>query len=427
MTSDRTGNGKKGGGARKPRFFYGWVVVAAVFVVLTFAAGLGFYNATVYLQALVDEQGFSIGAASGATAMFFVVSGLAAIPIARIVERYDPRWVIVSGALIGGLALLLLGRVQELWQLYVVYMIFGLGFAAASFVPGTTLITRWFSGRRALALSIATTGLSMGGILITPASAGFIARDGLSSVSPWLAGLFVVGIAPVAILFIRPAPASMNLYPDGANEPTAEQKGQVVGTAYREAVRTPFFFLVTLGFALLLLTQVGGLAHLFPLVTGRSGAAVAATAVSTVAFASIAGRFIGTWVLQHLSPMRFTVALAALQSAAILMLALSESPVMLLTGAVLFGVTVGNVLILIPLVLVEEFGMQDYPSIYSLNQFLATLGVAAGPILVGLLHDATAGYTIPLLAATGVSAAAAATLAFANRSGQADQPSKVGS
>lgn len=234
--------------------------------------------------------------------------------------------------------------------------------------------------------------------------------------TPWLAGLFVVGIAPVAILFIRPAPASMGLYPDGANEPTAEQSGKVLGTAYREAIRTPFFFLVTLGFALLLLTQVGSLAHLFPLVTGRTGATVAATAVSTVAFASIAGRFIGTWTLQYVSPMRFSIALAALQSAAIVVLALSESPIMLLIGSVLFGVTVGNVLILIPLVLVEEFGMQDYPSIYSVNQLLTTLGVAVGPILVGILRDATAGYAVPLLAATGISTVAAVTLTFTRSS-----------
>ncbi|CAN5707833.1 MFS transporter [soil metagenome] len=396
----------------KPRIFYGWVVVAAVFVVLTFAAGLGFYNATVYLQALVDEQGFSIGAASGATAMFFMVYGLAGIPIARLVVRYDPRWVIASGALIGGLALLLLGRVQELWQLYVVYMVFGLGFAAASFVPTTTLITQWFSEHRALALSIATTGLSMGGILITPATAGFIARDGLSSVSPWLAGLFVIGIAPVAILLIRPTPASMGLYPDGAEGPTAEQSGQVVGVAYREAVRTPFFALVTLGFALLLLTQVGGLTHLFPLVNGRVGATVAATTVSTVAFASIVGRFAGTWILQHVSAMRFTIALALLQTVSIALLAVSSSVAALLTGAILFGVTIGNVLILIPVVLVEEFGMRDYPSIYSVNQLLTTIGVAIGPILVGLLRDATGTYTIPLLAATVISTVAAVTLAL---------------
>ncbi len=404
--------GKPDGRVRKPRIFYGWVVVAAVFVVLTFAAGLGFYNATVYLQALVEEKGFSIGAASGATAVFFVVFGLAGIPIAWIVARYDPRWVIASGALIGGLALLLLGRVQELWQLYIVYMVFGLGFAASSFVPTTTLITRWFSERRALALSVATTGLSMGGILITPVSAGFIARDGLSSVSPWLAGLFVIGIAPVAVLLIRPAPASVGLYPDGAEEPTAEQSGGVVGVAYRDAVRTPFFALVTLGFALLLLTQVGGFAHLFPLVSGRAGATAAATAVSTVAFASIAGRFAGAWILQHLSPMRFTVALAVLQSAAIALLAISSSAITLLAGAILFGVTIGNVLILIPVVLVEEFGMRDYPSIYSVNQLLTTVGVAAGPILVGLLRDATAGYVVPLLAATVVSTIAALTLAL---------------
>lgn len=411
---DSEGNvaGPEGVGSSRPRLFYGWVIVAAVFVILTFAAGLGFYNATVYLQALVDEQGFSIGAASGATAIFFLTYGLAGIPIAKLVVRYDPRWIIASGAFVGGFALLLLGRVGELWQLYVVYMIFGLGFAAASFVPTTTLITRWFSERRALALSVATTGLSVGGILITPASAGFIARDGLSSVSPWLAGLFVVGIAPVAILLIRPTPASMGLHPDGADEPTAEQSGKVVGVAYRDAVRSRFFFLVTLGFALLLLTQVGSLAHLYPLVTGRAGPAVAAAAVSTVAFASIAGRFAGTWILRYVSPIRFTITLAALQTAAISLLAVSSSVAALLTGAILFGVTIGNVIILIPVVLVDEFGMRDYPSIYSVNQFLTTVGVAVGPILVGLLRDATASYTLPLLTATVISTAAAITLSF---------------
>jgi MFS family permease len=406
------------GRPRKPRVFYGWVVVAAVFTVLTFAAGLGFYNATVYLQALVDERGFSIGAASGATAVFFVVFGLAGLPIARLLNRWDPRWVIALGALIGGVALLLLGHVRELWQLYAVYAVFGLGFAASTFVPGTTLVTRWFSRRRALALSIATTGLSMGGILITPASAAAIARDGLASVSPWLAGLFVLGIAPVALLFVRSSPGAMGLHPDGADEPNAEEMGLAPGVAFREAVRTPFFVVVTFGFALLLLTQVGGLAHMFPLAIEGAGAAAAAPAVSTVAFASIAGRFAGAWVLGRVSPMRFTVGIAMLQAVAIALLAFASSPVVLLAGAVLFGATVGNVLILAPIVLVSAFGTRDYPSIYSVNQLLTTVGIAAGPVLIGVLRDATAGYTTPLLIAAGVSLAAACALAFAHPPGE---------
>ena len=399
--------------ADTPRVFYGWVVVAAVFTVLTFASGLGFYNATVYLQALVDERGFSIGAASGATAVFFVVFGLAGLPIARLLNRYDPRWVIASGALLGGLALLLLGRLEELWQLYAVYAVFGLGFAAASFVPSTTLVTRWFSARRALALSIATTGLSMGGIVITPASAALIARYGLGSVSPWLAGLFVLGIAPVALLFVRSSPSAMGLYPDGADAPTGGETSEAPGMPLREAIRTPFFAMVTVGFALLLLTQVGGLSHLFPLATEGVSSAAAATAVSTVAFASIVGRFAGAWMLGHVSLMKFTIGIAILQAVAIALLAFASSFILLEAGAVLFGATVGNVLILAPLVLVSAFGIRDYPSIYAANQLLTTLGIAAGPVLIGLLRDATSGYTAPLLISSGASLIAAVALVLA--------------
>jgi MFS family permease len=85
-----------------------------------------------------------------------------------------------------------------------------------------------------------------------------------------------------------------------------------------------------------------------------------------------------------------------LQAVAIALLAFASSPVVLLAGAVLFGATVGNVLILAPIVLVSAFGTRDYPSIYSVNQLLTTVGIAAGPVLIGVLRDATADYTTPL-------------------------------
>lgn len=43
-----------------PRLFYGWRVVDFVFVIMTFASGLGFYNISVILSALTREQGFSV-------------------------------------------------------------------------------------------------------------------------------------------------------------------------------------------------------------------------------------------------------------------------------------------------------------------------------------------------------------------------------
>ncbi|CAA9352107.1 MAG: hypothetical protein AVDCRST_MAG07-3061, partial [uncultured Frankineae bacterium] len=158
--------------------FRGWWVVAGVFVMLTVTAGLAFYGLPVYLRALTVEQGFSVSAVSGATAVFFLVSGLTGLPVAAWLARHDPRPLVAVGAVACGLALVLLGRVTQVWQVYAAYVVFGAGFAAASLVPGTTLITRWFNRRRSVALSIGSTGLSFGGVAITPAVAGLVERDG---------------------------------------------------------------------------------------------------------------------------------------------------------------------------------------------------------------------------------------------------------
>ncbi len=95
------------------RVFPGWSVVAGVFVMLFTTAGLGFYGLSVYLRALTVERGFSLAAVSGATAVFFLVSGLTGLPVAALMARRDPRLLIAAGALVAGAALAMVGRVQQ--------------------------------------------------------------------------------------------------------------------------------------------------------------------------------------------------------------------------------------------------------------------------------------------------------------------------
>ena len=45
-------------------------------------------------------------------------------------------------------------------------------------------------------------------------------------------------------------------------------------------------------------------------------------------------------------------------------------------GAGMFGFTVGNLLMLQPLMLAQAFGVMDYPKIFSLSQAVSTLGIA---------------------------------------------------
>jgi MFS family permease len=394
------------------RVFRGWWVVAGVFVMLLVIAGIVYYGLAVYLRALTTEQGFSVGAVSGATGVFFLVNGLTGLPVAAYMAKRDPRPMIAAGAIACGLSLVLLGRVQSVWQVYLVYMLFGAGFAASSLVPGTTLVTRWFSRRRSVALSIASTGLSAGGVVFTPAVATLIEQHGLATVAPWLGVALVLGVVPVITLLLRPSPEAMGLLPDGDPAPLPGSPVAFLGTMAPEALRTRFFVTVTTAHLLAMLAQVGGVAHLFNLVAERTTAASAGAALSLLAMSSLVGRLAGGAFVARRSMRGFALVLMVVQAAALTGLASTSSHRSLLVFTVIFGLTAGNLLMLHPLLLAERFGVRDYGRIYSRSKLVATVGVAVGPAAIGALHDLVGGYGLAFSLAGAASVVAAAVLAM---------------
>ncbi|MAM93608.1 MFS transporter [Parvibaculum sp.] len=399
-----------GQGAPGTGIFYGWFVVGAVLVVMTVTAGLGFYNLSVYLKAFIAERGFSVSATSGATACFFISSGITGLGVASLIEKYDPRWVITIGAMLSAIATFGAGYVTELWQLYAFYVLFGAGYAGAALIPGTTLVARWFVRKRSIALSVASTGLSLGGILLTPLAANMIEHMGLSGASPWLAVMFLLGVIPVSWFFIRSSPHAMGLGPDG--DPIMRDKSGAPlpadGIDFEMAIRSRFFVFTAGAFIFAMMAQVGVIAHLFRLVAVRSGSNdTAALAVATMAMASIVGRLVGGWGLVYISSRLFVFGLMLVQGVALTLYASAEGTPALLATTVIFGVTVGNLLMMQPLLIAEAFGLKAYGRIYSFNQLLMTLGVATGPAALGFFYEWLDGYDVAFLVM-----AAASGLAF---------------
>ena len=391
--------------------FQGWWVVAGVFVMLMVTAGFGFYGLPVYLRALTVEEGFSVGAVSGATAVFFLVSGIAGLPVAGVMSRHDPRPLVAVGALTCGAALLLLGRVSEVWHVYVVYALFGAGFAASSLVPGTTLVTRWFSRRRSVTLSVASTGLSAGGVLITPVVAAVVEQRTLAEVAGWLGLAVVVGVVPVTAWLLRPSPEAVGLRPDGDPAPAVGSAPAFVGVPAATALASRYYACVTGAHLLAMLAQVGGIAHLYNLVAERSDPGLAATAIQLLAVSSLVGRLLGGLVAERTSMRGLAIVLMVGQMLALCALAVLDGDAALLLTTVAFGLTVGNLLMLHPLLLAARFGVRDYGRIYSRSQLVATFGVAGGPLFIGALHDVVDGYGIAFAVAGGASLIAAAVLA----------------
>lgn len=390
--------------AKEGGIFYGWVLVAVVFFILTVSSGLGFYNASVILAAATDELNASVGAVSGATGLFFAVSGLTGFLFSRRLDEVDIRWFFAIGSVIGAAALAGLRLVETVSGLYVFFALFGVGFAMAGLVPATTLVTRWFDRRRSVALSIASTGLSLGGIVLTPVSAWLIDRRGLGGASLWLAALWFVGIAPLALLFLRSNPADRGLRPDGAaprptdtatatdqTTPSAQQapapEPPLPGLDFLSARRTRFFIALCFAYAVIFFGQVGAIAQLFNMVKERTDIATASTCLSVLAFTSVVARLVGGALVSRISTKPFAATLAVAQAGGLVALALAPSSTTLIVSSALFGISVGNLLMLQPLLLAEAFGVANYGRIYGFNQLFGTIGVAGGPYGLGVLRD----------------------------------------
>ncbi|HWE22119.1 MAG TPA: MFS transporter [Hyphomicrobiaceae bacterium] len=377
------------------RVFYGWYVVAAVLVITTAFSGFIFYNLSILLAAFVAERGFPVALASSATATFFLAAGVAGVAAGWLVDRVDARLVISGGAALAALALASAGTLHATWQLFAFHVVFGLAHGTCGLVPVTTVIARWFNVHRSLAFSIGSTGLSLGGIAVAPFVALAVEQYGLDATAPWMALSLFLGIVPLTLLVVRPSPQAMGLGPDGIARTEAAAAPPPPSTSFQDALRSGYFHAVSIAYLFLLGSQVAGIAHLYRLASTRDGADTAALALAVMAATSTIGRLIGGALLLRVPARTFALAMMVLQAVALAGLAWAHGRAAILAGVAVFGFTMGNSLMMHPLLLVERFGTRDYGRIYSVSQLMSVAGLASGAALVGVIYEASGGYTVP--------------------------------
>jgi MFS family permease len=370
--------------------YYGWKIVFSLFVVLTFTSGLSFYNHSIYLNALAANPAFDIRTASGAVSIFFLSGGFAGLLVAKLVQAYDPRIPICGGAVIACIALSLLPHIDSILQLYLCYAFFGLGFAGSGLIPATTLVTRWFHRRRAMALSIASTGLSLGGVVITPISVVLVGNLGFELAAPVLGLIYLVGVIPVSLLFLRASPEVMGVKIDGGVVEAldgAEPVKQVPdGVSYQHARRSRFFWGIATAYVFLMMAQVGGISHQYGLVREQLDEAQTAFVVAILPISSIVGRLLGGWLVGQVSIRWFAMGMMLTQAVSLTLLATGYSVFILCVGLALFGASVGNLLMLQPLLIADAFGLKDYAKIFSICNLMASWGTAIGPAALGYVY-----------------------------------------
>lgn len=388
---------------------YGWVIVGVLLMIQTVSSGLGFYNMSLYINRLSAELAVPVSDVSFAVSLFFVVGGVAGLYIAALLTRFKVRTIMIAGTLLAGLALGLVGMATEVWHVYGLFALFGMGNAGISLVVATTLITQWFPGpERSMALAVTSTGLSLGGVVLTPLSAYWLNTIGVADTMPMLGLLLVLLVVPLCFLVRQPP---------GSDIITSAQTMDNNAALLASAVSSRFFALMALAYVLTMAAQVGGIAHLYNRVEQITDYQTAAYAVQALSICSIGGRFFGGWLVSRIPIRWFALGNLCLQALGLTCIALAPSGSFAVLAAGLFGLSVGNLLMTQPLWLAEIYPSQIYARVFARANAISVVGVAIGPYSMGLIFDAFGGttYTQAYLAGVTLSATALVIVVAASR------------
>ena len=107
-------------GDKKPKLFYGYIVVAAATSIMTLVWGAN-RSFGVFLEPMLSEFGWTRAGISGAYTLCMVITGILTIPAGRLSDRFGPRVVLIGSGLLLGLGYILTSQVGGIWQLYLFY------------------------------------------------------------------------------------------------------------------------------------------------------------------------------------------------------------------------------------------------------------------------------------------------------------------
>lgn len=396
---------------RRP-VYHGWWQLLTLSLTETVSFGVLYYGYTVFVAPMQQELQASAGTIAGAFALGTVVSGLAAAPYGRWLDRHGVRGLMSVGALLAGLLLMAWSMVQTVPQLYLVWTLMGLTTAALYYEPAFALLTTWFKRHRNLAFTVLTFSAGFASVIFLPLIGWLNEALGWRETLRWLALLMWAVPLPLHALVLRRRPEDLGQSVDGLSEAatgTAERApvgapagrrraGPAVDFDLSVAMRTGAFRWLTLSFACSGMIMMAMGVHLVPLLQARGLSPTEAAALGgLIGLTALPGRLL-------LAPLASVVSTQTLMCGVMLCQAIGLSALWLWPGGpaitvfvLLYGAGFGVIAPLRASLLAETFGPRWYGTISGRMVLIGTPFRAGAPVLVGFMLELGAGWAFATL------------------------------
>jgi MFS family permease len=365
----------------------GWVVVAAGALMTCVAIG-AMFSLAVYLTPMAATTGWSRAGISSAMSIDFLAMGIAGFGWGAISDRFGPRVVVLSGAVLLGLGQVLASRAGSLLQFQLTYgLLVGLA-GGAFFAPLMATVANWFDKNRALAVSLVSAGMGVAPMTVSPFARWLI------TAYDWRTAMLTIGIAawclliPAALL-VRRAPS----HPAAGGAAAAMAGPGVIGSL-GTALRSPQFIVLALVFFGCCCAHSGPIFHMqsYAILCGVTPLA-AVSIYSVEGLSGLGGRLLLGLLGDRFGARRVLVGGLLVQALCIGSYLYVHELSQFYALAVVFGTAYGGVMPLYAVLARDYFGPRIMGTVFGAVTMASSLGMAIGPLAGGFVYDTFGGYT----------------------------------
>jgi MFS family permease len=269
----------------------------------------------------------------------------------------------------------------------------------SGFFPVTVAMVNWFRRRRSFAISIVSIGFAAGG-LVVPVIAFSLEEWGWRATA-FASGVLVILIGLPLVQVFRHRPEDYGEVVDGIREPqsdvpSAETASDQRDFTLREAVRTPAFWFISGGHASALLIVTAVSVHVVTHMTEDLGYSltVASLIITVMTGAQISGMVVGGLIGDRFDKRLIAFACMGMHTMGLLLVAYAVAVPMVVAFALLHGFAWGCRGPLMQAIRADYFGRANYGVIMGWSSLIVMLGTISGPLVAGILGDATGSYKV---------------------------------
>jgi MFS family permease len=385
------------------RGFYGWSMVAVAALAI-FASGPGqSHTFSVFVPHLAADLGISNATIATAYGLATFVAAFALPRMGRLIDKHGTRTLMGWVSVVLGTACLLFAAVGGPIMLAVAFAALRFFGQGSLMMCSANLVAQWFRDKRGFAMGLTALGFAASMAVHPPL--GHWLTDQFGWRNAWL----ILGVAtwiiliPPVLLLVWNKPEDLGMAPDGAKvEPRrAAAEPQLDGLSLSEALRTPAFYIVTVGWAFIAMLVTTLHFHQIAIMTQQGvGADVASrlfplSALTMVVAMPLVGR-----IFDRVRT-RYVFAAGLFVTAASLLLASSADSVATAAAyAICFGLNNALSMTMFGYLMPRFFGRRHLGHLQGTGQLIGVIGASIGPLPVGMAFDlvGSAGTTLQLLA-----------------------------